>query len=252
MWFDFSYNDMAGEKWKATELMEMVRSIQPHLITDNRLEGSGENSGTILTANPSPYAGDFACPEQMIPPQGICNELGDPVPWEACITLNNHWGHCAADLHWKSADMVIKMLVECVSKNGNLLLNVGPDAKGRIPRASRDILEEVGRWMDDNGESIYGCGVAGIDKPEWGRFTRKDGKLYAHIYEAQAGGICLPNMAGKIAKIRLLSDGSEIKQADYWNLAEYPEHAFFFLNPASFDNYPLPNPIDTVVEITLK
>jgi alpha-L-fucosidase len=252
MWFDFSYNDMAGEKWKATELMEMVRSIQPHLITDNRLEGSGENSGTILTANPSPYAGDFACPEQMIPPRGICNELGDPVPWEACITLNNHWGHCAEDHHWKSADMVIKMLVECVSKNGNLLLNVGPDAKGRIPKASRDILEEVGRWMDDNGESVYGCGAAGMDKPEWGRFTRKGGKLYAHIYEAQAGGICLHDMAGKIAKIRLLSDGSEVKQADYWNLAEYPEHAFFFLNPVSFDNYPLPNPIDTVVEITLK
>lgn len=252
MWFDFSYKDMAGEKWKASELMEMVRSIQPHLITDNRLEGSGESSGTILTANPSPYAGDFACPEQMIPPQGICNEQGDPVPWEACITLNNHWGYCAADFHWKSADMVIKMLVECVSKNGNLLLNVGPDAKGRIPRPSRDILEEVGRWMDENGESIYGCGAAGIVKPEWGRFTRKDGKLYAHIFEAQAGGICLQNMAGKFDKIRLLSDGSEIRQADYWNLSEYPEHAFFFLNPGSFDNYPLPNPIDTVVEITLK
>jgi alpha-L-fucosidase len=252
MWFDFSYQDMAEEKWRAEELVKMVRSLQPHLIIDNRLEGSGESSGTILTANPSDYAGDFACPEQMIPPKGVVNELGDPVPWEACITLNNHWGYCAGDRHWKSAEMVIRMLVECVSKNGNLLLNVGPDAKGRIPKASADILEEVGRWMDENGESIYGCGAAGLDKPEWGRFTRRGDTLYAHILEAQAGGLCLPNMAGKIKKLRLLSDGSEIRLADYWNLAEYREHAFFFLNGGSFDNYPLPDPADTVVELTLE
>ncbi|MDR2536953.1 MAG: alpha-L-fucosidase, partial [Treponema sp.] len=227
MWFDFSYGDMAGEKWKATELMRMARSLQPHLIVDNRLEGSGENSGTILSANPSLFAGDFACPEQMIPPEGIRNELGDPVPWEACITLNNHWGYSSTDQHWKPADMVIRMLVECVSKNGNLLLNVGPDTKGRIPRASVEILETVGRWLDNNSESIYGCGAAGLDKPEWGRFTRKGDKLYAHIYEPQAGGLCLPNLGGKIEKLRLLADGSEIQVAKHWNLVEYPQHAFF-------------------------
>jgi alpha-L-fucosidase len=256
MWFDFSYNDehndMSGPKWKAQELIEMVRTLQPHIITDNRLEGSGEHSGTILTANPSDFAGDFACPEQMIPPRGIVNEEGDHVPWEACITLNNHWGYCAADSHWKSAKMVIRMLTECVSKNGNLLLNVGPDAKGRIPPASIKILEEVGRWMADNGESVYGCGISGHEKPEWGRYTQNGKKLYAHVLEEAAGGICLPGLAGKIEKMRLLSDGSEIKPARYWNLSEYPNDAFFFLNPSSGDNYPLPDPIDTVVEITLK
>jgi alpha-L-fucosidase len=252
MWFDFSYGDMAGEKWRAEELITMVRALQPHLIVDNRLEGSGENSGTLLSTNPRSYAGDFVCPEQMIPPQGIRNEAGDPVPWEACITLNNHWGYCLEDQHWKPADMVIRMLVECVSKNGNLLLNVGPDAKGRIPRPSVEILEAAGRWMDDNAGSIYGCGIANLDKPEWGRFTRRGNILYAHLYEPQAGGVCLPYLAGKIEKMRLLSDGSEIRPANHWNLAEYGQHAFFFLNPQSADNYPLPNPMDTVVEITLK
>jgi alpha-L-fucosidase len=251
MWYDFSYADMKGAKWKSRELMEMVRSLQPWLIVDNRLEGSGEESGTILTANPSDFAGDFACPEQMIPPGGIVNELGESVPWEACITLNNHWGYTSEDRHWKSAEMVVRMLVECVSKNGNLLLNVGPDAKGRIPKASADILEEVGRWMADNGESVYGCGRADYEKPEWGRFTQKGKKLYAHVLESQAGGICLKNLAGKIEKFRLLADGSEIKTVPYWNLAEYPEHAFFFLNRQSFDSYPLPDPADTVAEITL-
>jgi len=255
MWFDFSYtdsnNDLRGSAWKAQELMNMVRSLQPHLIIDNRLEGSGEHSGTILTANPSDFAGDFACPEQMIPPRGIVNELGNAVPWEACITMNNNWGYSSSDKHWKNADMIIRMLVNCVSKNGNLLLNVGPDAKGRIPSASVEILEQVGRWMADNGESIYGCGMADYEKPEWGRFTQKGKKLYAHVMEAQVSGICLPGFAGKIEKMRLLSDGSEVRITDNWNLTEYPNDAFFFTCPKTGDSYPLPNEADTVIEITL-
>jgi alpha-L-fucosidase len=75
----------------------------------------------------------------------MSDALRKPVPWEACITLNNHWGYCASDRHWKSADLVVRMLVECVSKNGNLLLNVGPDARGRILPASAEILEKAGR-----------------------------------------------------------------------------------------------------------
>ena len=178
----------------------MVRSIQPHLIIDNRLEGSGEDSGSILTRNPTPWSGDFASPEQMIPPAGIRDEDGNPVPWESCITLNNHWGYAAHDHHYKSAKMVIHMLVECVSKGGNLLLNVGPNAKGEIPEESVQILKEVGTWMKKNSRSIYHCGYAGLPKPEWGRYTRNGNLLYAHVMEEQAGAICLENMAGKIEK----------------------------------------------------
>ncbi|MEI8597525.1 alpha-L-fucosidase [Vibrio sp. M60_M31a] len=173
MWFDFSYDDMNGEKWKASKLIEMVRRLQPHVVIDNRLEGSGETAGSIRTLNPTPYSGDFDSPEQMIPPEGIRDEAGNHIPWEACITLNRHWGYHAHDNHYKSAKLVVRTLVECVSKNGNLILNVGPDAKGRIPKKSVAILEEVGEWLADNGESIYGCGYAELPKPEWGRFTRK-------------------------------------------------------------------------------
>lgn len=252
MWFDFSYDNMKNETWKADKLIEMVRSIQPHLIIDNRLEGSGENSGSILTRNPTPWSGDFASPEQMIPPAGIRDEDGNPVPWESCITLNNHWGYAAHDHHYKSAKMVIHMLVECVSKGGNLLLNVGPNAKGEIPEESVQILKEVGTWMKKNSRSIYHCGYAGLPKPEWGRYTRNGNLLYAHVMEEQAGAICLENMAGKIEKMRLVSDNSEIKESFFWNLKEYGQHAFFFFDPNASDCYPLPDELDTVVEITLK
>ena len=252
MWFDFSYGPMNCEKWKAKELMEMVRKYQPDIITDNRLEGSAEYAGTIKSLNPSTYAGDFASPEQMIPPEGIVDEAGNSIQWEACITLNNNWGYHAHDKHFKSDRLVIRMLVECVSKNGNLILNVGPDASGKIPEESACILEKVGEWMKANSKSIYGCGISEYNKPEWGRFTQNGKYLYAHVFEEQVGAICLSDMAGKIKKLRFLKDKTEILQSNYWNLKEYSKDAFFFFDASASDCYPLPDERDTVVEIELK
>ena len=144
------------------------------------------------------------------------------------------------------------MLVECVSKNGNLILNVGPDASGRIPKESSEILEKIGSWMDDNGKSIYGCGISEFAKPEWGRFTQNGKYLYAHVMEEQAGAICLSGMANKIKKMRLLKDGTEVLQSFYWNLKEFAKDGFFFFDAAASDCYPLPDDRDTVVEIELK
>lgn len=240
IWFDFSYDDMKGEAWRATELVDMVRKLQPHIIIDNRL------GGDIKARRPEVYAGDFASPEQIIPPGGIVDEDGNPIPWEACITLNDHWGYCAADKNYKSPKQVIRALVECVSKNGNLLLNVGPNAKGEIPEESIAILEQVGKWMDKNGDSIYGCGAAQLPKPEWGRYTQKGNLLYAHIYDKTVGPINLRGLAGKIKKARLVADGSEIKVHRPWNATEYPDDAFIDFAGAS-----LPDDIDTVVELEL-
>ncbi len=252
MWFDFSYPGMECETWRATELVTMARSLQPDLIIDNRLEGSGQRSGTIKTQNPSVYAGDFACPEQMIPPAGLTDDAGESIPWEACITLNDNWGYCSADHHYKSPRMIIRSLVECVSKNGNMILNVGPDAKGRIPEESVAILKEVGRWMKDHHDSIYGCGIAELPKPEWGRYTQNGNRLYAHIYEECMGPICLSKLAGRVKSARLMKDGSEIQMTNYWNIREYPQDAFFFFDSKRCWTFPLPDENDTVVEIILK
>lgn len=127
LWFDFSCPGMAGETWKAAELMDFVRKLQPDVLIDNRIEGSGPHYGSIVTEQPFPYAGDFASPEQLIPSEGILNLAGEPIPWEACITLNNHWGYHHSDDLYKEAKTVVRKLVEVVSKGGNLLLNVGPD-----------------------------------------------------------------------------------------------------------------------------
>jgi alpha-L-fucosidase len=252
MWFDFSYDVMKCEKWKAAELIQMVREIQPHIIIDNRLEGSAEDAGSIRTLEPTPYSGDFASPEQMIPPACICDVAGNPIPWEACITLNNNWGYSAHDKHYKSPKLVVRTLVECVSKGGNLILNVGPNCKGEIPEESVAILKEVGKWMKENGKSIYGCTFSEYEKPEWGRFTQNGNKLYAHVLEEQVGAICLPKMAGKVKSMRLIKDGTEVKESFFWNLKEYADNAYFFFDTHAMDCYPLPDDTDTVVEITLR
>ena len=116
LWFDFSYDDMTGEKWKATELIKMVRKYQPDVIIDNRLEGAGDNHGSITTEEPLIYSGDFASPEQIIPPKGVCDDKGEPIQWELCATMNNHWGYCNFDHQYKTPQMLVRKLVECASK----------------------------------------------------------------------------------------------------------------------------------------
>ena len=251
LWFDFSYDNMCGEKWKATELINMVKSLQPNVIIDNRLEASGENAGSIRTNSPKYYAGDFASPEQIIPPEGIVNEEGKPIPWEACITMNNHWGYCSIDKNYKSSKIIIRKLVECVSKNGNLLLNVGPNAKGEFPTESLYILKGIGKWMKDNGDSIYNCGKANLSKPEWGYYTQNGNKLYAHIFEPSIGPLGLLDLKDKVKKARLLSDGSEIKIIKPWNTFDFEDHIFINFGSPGQLTYPLPNEIDTVVEFEL-
>ena len=237
IWFDFSYDDMRGEVWGATELVRKARAFQPDILIDDRL------GGNIRARHPEPYAGDFASPEQIIPPEGVLNEDGLPLPWEACITLNNHWGYCAADRDYKSAKQVIRALIECVGKGGNLLLNVGPDAKGEIPEPSLRLLEEVGTWMRRNGASVYGCGRSDLPKPQWGWYTKHGSRLYAHLYDRGIGLINLRGLNGRIVRARMLDDGSEVKVRAH---RDYPEDAFL-----SYDGGGLPDERDTVVVLEL-
>lgn len=241
IWFDFSYDQMRGEAWRASELVKKVRALQPGILIDNRL------GGNIKAAQPEIYAGDFASPEQIIPPEGVLNEAGQPIPWEACITLNDHWGYAAWDKNWKSAKTVVRALVECVSKGGNLLLNVGPTAKGEIPPECVQILGEVGEWMGRNGASIYGCGRSLREKPEWGRWTQNGKHLYAHILDRGIGPVNLRGLEGKALRARLLADDSEIRLQRPWNTGEFPNDAFI-----DFPTAALPDERDTVVELVLK
>ena len=250
LWFDYSYGEMRGEKWRASELVTMVRELQPGILIDNRLEGSGSEQGSLMTGEPLPYHGDFACPEQIIPPLGLVDKKGRPVVWESCVTMNNNWGFCLSDRKFKPAGMLIKKLVECVSKGGNLLLNVGPDARGNIPEEEERILRRIGEWMKKNGESVYRCGASGLSRPDWGRYTRKDdGTLYCHVFENTVGPLPLIGVGQEdVISARDLATGAELKPKGGWMCSDYPDVAFITLG----DDPVLPDPDDTVIRVTLK
>ena len=163
--------------------------------------------------------------------------------------MNNNWGYCQNDRFYKPASMLIKKLVECVSKGGNLLLNVGPDARGKFPPQSVEILREIGAWMKDNSQSIYGCGKAGMEKPDAGRITRKGNKLYYHLFENTIGPMPLAGLKREqIDHVRMLATGAEIPLATDGFSANYPDIVFADLGPDPV----LPDPVDTVLEVTLK
>lgn len=249
LWFDFSYNQLRGEAWRANELADMVRTLQPGILLNNRLEVSGEGFGSLAQGEPAPCHGDFVSPERMVPPEGLFDPQGRPLYWETCTTMNHSWGYCAGDPWYKPAPLLLKKLVECVSKGGNFLLNVSPDGNGRIPRQAMDTLKYLGQWMQINGESIRGCGPSGMEKPEWGRITRRENVLYLHIYENALGPLPLYGIsAEKIRAMRLLQDGREIPLSVSWVHSDYPDMAFadLGLDPV------LPDGDDTVLKVLLE
>ena len=249
LWFDFAYGDLRGEAWRGTELVSMVRTLQPDVLIDNRIEVSGEGFGSLYQCDPKPYHGDFVTPEKFIPPQGIRDMQGNPMVWEACITMNNNWGYCPEDKHFKSAPLLIKKLVECVSKGGNMILNVGPDGDGNIPKESLEILSQIGDWMAKNGESIKNCGPTGLDKPEFGRITRNGNRLYFHIYENTLGALPLLGVKKEdVRSMRLLGSDQSVGISTSWVHSDYPQILFADLG----EDPNLPDPIDTVLEVLLK
>jgi len=249
MWFDYSFDEYSGEKWKAKELLDIVHKYQPDIIVDNRLN---QNEGTKTTGRMISKYGDFETPEQGIPDEAIVDKYGNAIPWETCLTLNNNWGYFEGDKDWKSPQMIVHALVNCISKNGNLLLNVGPDGRGNIPAESVRILTEVGKWMDKNSESIYGCGLAEFNKPDWGRYTRKGDVLYAHWMYPTIGHISVKGIADKTPRAYLLSTGAELPTEKGWWGNNEKDIIYVNVNRPTYMTFALPDQTDTVIKIMLK
>jgi len=182
LWWD-TPQDMTPER-AAKFMPELAK--HPNLIYNNRLGGGID--------------GDLETPEQFIPATGIPGKN-----WESCMTMNDTWGFKKNDQNWKSAEILIRNLVEIASKGGNYLLNVGPTPDGLIPQPSIDRLKEIGTWLKTNSEAIYGTTASPFKKLDWGRCTiKKQGsknKLYLHIFDYPTDEILIvPGFASKINK----------------------------------------------------
>ena len=249
LWLDYSFDEYNGEKWKAAELVKMIRKYQPGIILNNRLV---QNHGVSNKKREFAGYGDFETPEQGIPEEDLTDVYNNSIPWETCLTLNNNWGYSSTDTQWKSPEMIIHALVNSVSKNGNLLVNVGPDAQGTIPQQSVEILREVGEWMSVNGESIYGCGKSTLSKPDWGYFTKKDNLLYAHWTNPVIGHINIKNFTNEVEKVIVLHTGEEAATARTW-WGNFDTGNFFInIKQPTYLTYILPDNRNTVLKIISK
>jgi len=188
MWFD-AQDIQDPRLGRVEEMVATMRRIQPSVIINDRVGPDG----TML--------GDYGVHEGSVPGTGTARE------WETCMTLNGTWGYSKFDRNWKPAGELIHTLVETTSKDGNFLLNVGPDGQGVIPPGSVERLQEVGRWMAVNGESIYGCGSSRLPEPEWGRITAKGRTFYLHVFNWPTDGrLTVAKMGAPARKAYLLAD----------------------------------------------
>jgi alpha-L-fucosidase len=194
LWWDTPTN-MTDEY--AQKLQDAL-ALQPNIITNDRLKRPN-------------FAGDYKTPEQKIPNQ---SEL-DGRDWETCMTMNGTWGYKSYDQKWKSTETLIRNLVDIASKNGNYLLNVGPDATGQFPEGSLTALKGIGQWMKVNGESIYATQGSPLPALDWGRCTQKkkgnSTTLYLHVFNWPANGqLHVPGVKGKVTGTKLLANGKTL------------------------------------------
>jgi len=149
--------------------------------------------------------GDFMCPEQTVP------ATPESRPWETCQTMNNSWGYNINDNDYKSSKDLIQQLVQVVSRDGNYLLNIGPKGDGTVTTQSVSILKDFAAWMSNNSESIYGTTRSPYPtEPAWGYYTKKTGKLYAHVFNWPTNSILeIPSLSNTINKIYLLNDSTK-------------------------------------------
>jgi alpha-L-fucosidase len=205
LWLDFSYSSFdwgwskgkGKDDWQSQRLVQMARELQPTILFNNRAD----------------FAADFYTPEQVQPLERVQVD-GKHVPWEACHTLNGSWGYDRDNHDWKSPDLLVRMLIDAVSKGGNLLLNVGPTARGEFDPNAQSTLHSIGEWMHLHSRSIYGATQSEYLAPADCRFTQRGNRLYLHIFSWPMRHIHVPGLAGRVAYAQLLNDGSEIRMQE--------------------------------------
>jgi alpha-L-fucosidase len=139
-------------------------------------------------------------------------EPSDFQPWESCITINGTWAYNRNDTRYKSTTELIRTLIDLASRGGNLLLNVGPGPDGTIQPEFEERLRGIGKWLEVNGEAIYGTSYGLIQGLPFGRVTTKGKTLYVHVFEWPKGGeIAIPRVPGRVTVVELLASRTRLK-----------------------------------------
>ena len=194
-WFDGDW-EQSAEKWKAKEIREMILEANPGAIINSRLQGYG----------------DYATPEQGLPVSKPEDRF-----WELCMTMNDSWGYQQNDRNYKTPGQIIAIFSECLSKGGNLLLDIGPKADGTIPEEQVRILKELGKWTSKHAEAIYGT-RAGLPAGCFhgpSTISADSTMLYLFFRGNPGGEIMLAGVRNEINRIYVVGNGTKLSWKMY-------------------------------------
>lgn len=244
LWLDFSYPGEFGkdkDDWGSVELLKMVRKLQPEILVNDRLDLKDYQGGW-----------DFTTPEQFKVEKWPEID-GKRIPWETCQTFSGSWGYYRDEYTWKDNKQLLVLLIESVSKGGNLLLNVGPTARGMFDYRADEALEGMGEWMKFNSRSIYGCTQAPDEFTAPANtlltYNPKTNRLYLHLIDYPLKNLLLKGFGNKIKYAQFLHDASEVKigkRSGAWGKEETEKNDVNLLLPVVKPNVEIP-----VIEIFL-
>lgn len=186
LWFDVMLT-REGFSWETHKVRELIRELNPKTMVNARLVGQA----------------DYETPELYIPLRPLSET------WELCSTFNNSWGYQPKDKKYKDIRQIVRMLAECISKGGNLLISIGPDAKGEIPKETEEKMLELGEWTHKYAEAIYPT-EKGLDPAYFpgGSTLSKDKKtLYLFCYDKPNKFLMLNGIKNKQMHITSLASG---------------------------------------------
>lgn len=248
LWFDGTWDN----SWKKNgqfsyELEKLLKELQPGLIVNSRMRA--DEYGSRHFDSNGVLMGDYESGYERRLPEPDNKEVLTR-DWECCMTIpENQWGYHKdwSISHVKSPLELIEMLVQCTSQNGNFLLNFGPTGEGDFRKEEQEIAKEIGKWMQQNGEVIYGCGPAGLQKQDWGYYTfnEKTGKVVMVVFNHPVSGkykVKLPK-GQTLQKASLLTKPKDVLGVEQISPTE------FFVVPGKVDKK---DPLVIILEIVNK
>lgn len=189
LWFDGDW-DHGAETWRMKELRDQLHAWQPNVVINSRMQGYG----------------DYETPEQglpIVPPSG---------PWEFCMTMNDNWGYQGSDSNYKSSGQIIQIFVECISKGGNLLLDIGPMEDGTIPPEQVERLEDLGRWIRKHSQAVFETKAGLLPGHFHGPSTlsNDDKTLYLFVNGRPSSSLCLRGLKTDPKRVSVVGSGEEL------------------------------------------